>query len=152
MEKYHIELTDEEMALVEAIDLRVAHLSHDEAHATWEANKRPILALLKSLSERRAIPEERLNYWNDPDYNADQLNAPKWGCSSGTVARAKKSIRTRISFPIFASSYSVRIFLMRSSRRSRGRSATPTTRRARADSRRVRSQTACDTLTLMAAV
>ena len=72
MEKYRIELTDEEEALVDAVDLRVSHPDHDEAHAAYEANKQPILALLESLSERGAIPEERLNYWNRPDYNTDR--------------------------------------------------------------------------------
>ena len=79
MKKYHIEVTDEGKALVDAIDLRVSHLNHDEAHAAYEANKRPILALLKSLSERGAIPEERLNYWNNPDYNTGRLKASNKG-------------------------------------------------------------------------
>ena len=32
MKKYHIELTDEEKALVEAIDLRISRSNHDEGH------------------------------------------------------------------------------------------------------------------------
>ena len=72
MRKYQIQLTSEETALVDAIDLRVSHRNHDEAHAAYLANKLPILALLKSLSERGAIPEDRLNYWNDPDYVSDR--------------------------------------------------------------------------------
>ena len=72
MDKYHIELTDEEEALVDAMDLHVSNPDHDEAHAAYEANKQPILALLESLGERGAIPEERLNYWNHPDYNTDR--------------------------------------------------------------------------------
>ena len=68
MEKYHIKLTSEEASLVENIDLRLSHDSHDEAHAAYLANKEPILALLRSLSERDGVPTERLKYWNDPGY------------------------------------------------------------------------------------
>ena len=79
MKKYHIELTDEEKALVQAIDLRTAHSNHDEGHTAYKANQRPILALLESLSERGAIPEGRLNYWNDPDYYTGRLKASHKG-------------------------------------------------------------------------
>lgn len=79
MKKYHIELTEAEEALVDAIDLRVSHSSHDEGHAAYKANQGPILALLKSLSERGAVPRERLNYWNDPDYNTGRLKASNKG-------------------------------------------------------------------------
>ena len=77
--KYHIELTDEEKALVETIDLRTVHQHHSEGYAAHEANKQPILALLKSLSERHAIPEERLNYWTDPAYNTGRLKTSHKG-------------------------------------------------------------------------
>ena len=79
LKKYHIELTDQEKALVETIDLRTSHRHHSEGHAAYEANKQPILALLKSLSERHAIPEERLNYWRDPAYNTGRLKASHKG-------------------------------------------------------------------------
>ena len=79
MKKYHIELSDEEKALVEAIDLRMSHSNHDEGHTAYKANQRPILALLESLNERGAIPEERLKYWNDPDYYAGRLKASHKG-------------------------------------------------------------------------
>ena len=36
MKKYHIELTDEEKALVEAIDLRISHSNHDEGHTAYK--------------------------------------------------------------------------------------------------------------------
>ena len=72
MKKFHIELTTEEEALVDAIDLRRLHRNHDEARQAYLSNKQPILALLKSLSARSAIPEERVNYWSDPDYNSDR--------------------------------------------------------------------------------
>jgi len=77
--KYVIELTEEEAALVEAIDLRVSHPDHDEGHAAYQANKRPILALLESLNARGAIPQERLNYWNDAAYSTGRLSASNKG-------------------------------------------------------------------------
>ena len=72
MNRYHIELTSDESALVQAIDFRRRHRNHGEARAAYLANRRPILALLKSLSERDAIPMQRLKYWNDPDYIPDR--------------------------------------------------------------------------------
>ena len=62
MEKYHIELTDEEQALVGEIDFE--SFTHD----SYKANKQPILALLTSLCDRDAIPEQRLEYWKNPEY------------------------------------------------------------------------------------
>ena len=72
MNKYHIELTSDESTLVQAIVFRLPHRNHGEAHAAYLANKHLILALLKSLSGRDAIPTQRLKYWNDPDYIADR--------------------------------------------------------------------------------
>ena len=69
MKKYHIILTTVEKSLFEAINLRGLHRTHDEAHAAYLANRRPILAL-QSLFDRTAIPTERLSYWNDPVYDS----------------------------------------------------------------------------------
>lgn len=63
MEKYHIELTDHEQALVARIDFE------SYSRESYLTNQEPILALLRSLSDRNAIPEQRLKYWNDPEYN-----------------------------------------------------------------------------------
>ncbi|MCK1281787.1 hypothetical protein IVB46_41890 [Bradyrhizobium sp. 61] len=79
MEKYHIKLTDEEAAFVASIDLRVSHDHHDEGHAAYLANKKPILALLKSLSERDAMPAARLSWWKDPRYNQGRVKASRKG-------------------------------------------------------------------------
>ena len=79
MEKYHVELTEVEAALVREIDLRVRHRSHDEGHAAYQANERPILRLLESLSERGAIARERLSYWDDPKYNTGGLKTSHRG-------------------------------------------------------------------------
>ena len=70
-----INLTDEEKALFRKIDLRPSHENHDEHFAALIANKEPILALLQSLCERRAIPRERWKYWDNPDYNTGMTNA-----------------------------------------------------------------------------
>lgn len=77
MEKYHIGLTSAEQAILATIDLRASHQNHDEGHASFKANKEPILALLKSLSDRSAIPQERLNYWNDPEYKQGRMKASR---------------------------------------------------------------------------
>lgn len=63
MEKFHIVLIENEKALVGNIDFESYT---PESYAT---NRESILALLKSLSDRDAIPEQRLKYWNDPEYN-----------------------------------------------------------------------------------
>lgn len=39
----------------------------------------PIVALLRSLSDRQAIPQERRNYWNIPDYNPGRVLASRKG-------------------------------------------------------------------------
>lgn len=79
MKKYHVELTSDERLLLEQIDLRTSHASHDEARAAYIANQRPILALVGSLSARHAIPNERIKYWNDPDYNPGRIKASRKG-------------------------------------------------------------------------
>lgn len=79
MNKYHIELTAEEASLMSQIDLRVRHESHAEGHAAYNSNRSPILALVHSLNERQAVPRERLNYWNDPDYNPGRIKASRKG-------------------------------------------------------------------------
>lgn len=79
MEKYHISLTEEEAALLDRIDLRVRHVGHDEGRAAHLADREPIPGLLRSLRERDGIPEERLRYWLDPEYNTGRLKASHKG-------------------------------------------------------------------------
>ncbi|MCY4499029.1 MAG: hypothetical protein OXC14_17310 [Rhodospirillaceae bacterium] len=67
MSRYVTELTDEEKTLVEAIDLRMWP-PMDEHSDVCRANKRPILALLTALTQRRGIPEQRWKYWSNPTY------------------------------------------------------------------------------------
>lgn len=79
MEKYRIPLTDAEETLVSKIDLRLSHRNHDEAHAAYNANAKPILALLASLSARDGVPPRRLRYWNDAEYNPGRIKASRKG-------------------------------------------------------------------------
>lgn len=71
MKKYHIELTDQEQALVDQIDLRLPHtmLLGIDGHEVYKANIEPIIKLIKSLQERGGVPGHRLRYWDDPEYN-----------------------------------------------------------------------------------
>ncbi len=79
MEKYHIELTEEEADLLSKIDLRSHHQNHDEGRAAYLANQEPVLALLNSLSARRAVPDVRLSYWNDADYRSGRIKGSRKG-------------------------------------------------------------------------
>lgn len=79
MDKYHLELTADEAVILAKIDLRQTHRDSDEGHEAYEANKQPILALLKSLSDRNAVPEQRWNYWNDPSYRQGRIKASRKG-------------------------------------------------------------------------
>lgn len=79
MDKYHIELMADEAAILTKIDLRMSHQDHGEGHEAYKANKQPILALLKSLTERGGIPEQRVNYWNDPRYHLGRIKASHKG-------------------------------------------------------------------------
>lgn len=79
MEKYHIELTVDERLLLEQIDLRTVHASHDEARAAYLSNQQPVLALVRLLSARDAVPQERIRYWNDSDYNPGRIKASRKG-------------------------------------------------------------------------
>lgn len=79
MDKYHIQLTEEEQTLVAKIDLRGKHPNHNEGHAAYLQNKDPILTLLKSLSARQAVPQARLNWWNDPQYHPGQIKSSRKG-------------------------------------------------------------------------
>ncbi|WP_428413460.1 hypothetical protein [Pararhizobium sp.] len=73
LRKHHIDLNEEETALVGAIDFRLDHPRHDEGHASYLANREPLMALLKSLSDRSAIPPHRLAYWTDPKFQSGRM-------------------------------------------------------------------------------
>jgi hypothetical protein len=71
--RHHIELTAEEQALVEKIDLRLDIPHHEDDHAIYLSNQEPIMALLKLLTDRSAIPAHRLAYWTDPKYQSGRM-------------------------------------------------------------------------------
>lgn len=73
LEKHHIALNEGEAALVGKIDLRIDHSSHDEGRAAYLANREPIVALLKSLADRSAIPAQRVAYWTDPNFRSGRM-------------------------------------------------------------------------------
>ena len=80
MEKYHLKLTEDEAATLAKIDLSETHIVITmRAYAAYKANAQPILALLQSLSDRSAVPQERLNYWNDPRYHHGRIKASRKG-------------------------------------------------------------------------
>lgn len=79
MEKYHIPLTAEESALLAKIDLQRSHPNHDDGYEAYKTNKQPILALVKLLRERHAVPEVRLKYWEDPKYRTGRIKVSRKG-------------------------------------------------------------------------
>lgn len=79
MSKYRLSLTAEEETLFRQIDLSVSHGNHDEQRAAYLGNQKPILALIKSLNERDGIPEHRIRYWADPDYNPGRIKSSRKG-------------------------------------------------------------------------
>ncbi|WOH55128.1 hypothetical protein [Bradyrhizobium sp. BWC-3-1] len=77
MEKYHIALTEDEAALLAQIDLRDQLPPGTDGHAVYQSNRKPIVALLRSLTERGAIPEHRIRYFTDPDYKTGQTKGSR---------------------------------------------------------------------------
>lgn len=78
MSKYHIALTDDEKALLQAITLRFESFEHDPREIYLQ-NEKPVLGLVKSLAKRDAVPEIRLKFWSDPEYRTNRRikSAPK---------------------------------------------------------------------------
>lgn len=72
---YAIELTDEESEILSGIELDQPVLDHEQ----YKRQGPLVLRLLKSLVERSAIPEARLLYWSDPEYQIGRLKASHKG-------------------------------------------------------------------------
>lgn len=71
MNNYHIQLTEKESVLLDNIGLS-PHDSNSSSNKRWrKENKDIVLQLFESLCHRNAIPEVRLKYWNDPEYQTD---------------------------------------------------------------------------------
>ncbi len=66
---YAIELTQEETTLLSCIELDQSALDHEQ----YKRQAPLTLKLLRSLTERKAIPEIRLKYWADPKYYLGRL-------------------------------------------------------------------------------
>lgn len=79
MKKYHLELTDEEAATLQRIELSPMRVADPDAHAKYLANREPILALMRSLIERRALPAHRLHYWTDPEFKPGGFRTSREG-------------------------------------------------------------------------
>ncbi len=73
MSKYHIALTDNEKALLQAITIRFESFEHDPRDI-YLRNEKPVLEIVKSLIKRDAIPEVRLRFWSDPEYRINRRN------------------------------------------------------------------------------
>lgn len=72
---YAIKLTDNESVILSGIELDQSALDHEQ----YKRQGPMVLNLLKLLAERNAIPEVRLRYWSDPDYQIGRLKASHKG-------------------------------------------------------------------------
>jgi len=72
---YAIELTEEELALLADIEFDVLRLDH--VRLVRQAPQ--VLHLLKSLVDREAIPEARLRYWSEPEYQIGRVKGSRKG-------------------------------------------------------------------------
>lgn len=62
-----VELTESEKALVARIDFQPSHRTHDSD--AERANGEAACALMKSLRQRKAVPEARIRWFTDGSYN-----------------------------------------------------------------------------------
>ena len=81
MEKFHVELTEEEGALVGSMQLHVPEFA--DVHDIYTSNADKVVELVDSLLGRGAIPEVRMRYWTDPEY----CTAPGKSSHAGIFAR-----------------------------------------------------------------
>ncbi|MEM8579648.1 MAG: hypothetical protein AAF922_11505 [Pseudomonadota bacterium] len=72
---YAIKLTNNESVILSGIELDQSALDHEQ----YKLQGPMVLNLLKSLSERNAIPEVRLRYWSDAEYQIGRLKASHKG-------------------------------------------------------------------------
>ena len=66
--RYAISFTEAEETLVARIDFHRHDPTSREARVAYEGNLEPIPRLLEALSERGAIPAQRVSYWTDPEF------------------------------------------------------------------------------------
>ncbi|MBZ8119813.1 hypothetical protein KUD11_14320 [Roseovarius sp. LXJ103] len=72
---YAIELTEDESEILSGIEFDQPALDHEQ----YKRQGLLVLRLLKSLVERSAIPEARLRYWSDPEYQIGRSKASHKG-------------------------------------------------------------------------
>ncbi|MBB4373545.1 hypothetical protein GGD63_006368 [Bradyrhizobium sp. cir1] len=77
MNRYHIALTPEEQELLSKIDLRDDLPVAIDPHAVYQSNRAPILAVMKSLIDRGAIPQHRVSFFTDPKYKPGRLKGSR---------------------------------------------------------------------------
>lgn len=75
MEKYHVELSEEEKALVESMQLYVS--DSDDVREVYLRNSDKVVELVDSVLRRGVIPEVRRKYWNDPEYCTARGNSSR---------------------------------------------------------------------------
>lgn len=73
MSRHHIELTADEKALADQIDFREELPHHVDGHTVYQANRALIIALLKLLVARNAIPQRRIALWTDPELKPGRI-------------------------------------------------------------------------------
>src|SRR4051794_30264410 len=73
--KHSIKLMPQEQALLDSIELNEERVEYE----TVQKNGPAILALLRSLGERNAIPKQRLKYWSDPTYHIGRIKSSHKG-------------------------------------------------------------------------
>tara|TARA_R110000868_G_scaffold411785_1_gene710609 strand:+ start:100433 stop:101005 length:573 start_codon:yes stop_codon:yes gene_type:complete len=75
--RFSISFTEAEEALVARIDFQRHDPTTWEARTAYEGNLEPIPRLLSSLSERNAIPAQRVSYWTDPEFRTGRLKGSR---------------------------------------------------------------------------
>jgi len=75
--RFAISFTEAEEALVAQIDFQRHDLTTREARTAYEGNLEPIPRLLSSLSERNAIPAQRVSYWTDAEFRTGRLKGSR---------------------------------------------------------------------------
>lgn len=73
--KYAIELDEDEVDLLAGIELDALKMDHEQ----YRRQSPLVQQLTKKLMDRRAIPEVRLRYWSDPDYQLGRLKTSHQG-------------------------------------------------------------------------
>src|SRR4051794_26081027 len=75
MSEFAIALEPEESALLERIELDMSKIRYEAA----QSNAPAVVRLMHMLAKRRAIPEVRVRYWLDPEYQRGRLKGSHKG-------------------------------------------------------------------------